>query len=358
MAGFLSRRYCTWAAAPLVTVLLVVLPPASRATAQTPSVADLALSAAPDRLERLVAGAKREKTLTLYSSAPPNDMEQIIVAFEKKYGLKVNLWRGSAEEILQRVLTEARAGRADVDVAETSPVQMEAMVREGLLQRDETPVIDDLIPQSVMAHHQWFPTRLTLFTGIYNKDLVEPQDVPKSYEDLLDPKWKGKLGIESEASNWLMTIVDTMGEEKGLQLFRDIVDRNGIVVRKGHTVLANATAAGEIPLALNVYNFLAGELKAAGAPVEALYLPPIVALPAGAGMMQKAPRPNAALLFLDFILTEGQKILVAEGALSTNRTVQEPPEGLDLAFVDNDKVLDEGEKWTRLYHDIFVGKAR
>lgn len=358
MAGNFARPTCASMIALLATAFVAALAPFPRAEAQSSSVADLALYTGQDRLDRLVAGAQREGTLTLYSSAPPADMGQIVTAFEKKYSLKVNLWRGSAEDILQRVLTEARAGRADLDVAETSPVQMEAMVREQILQRDETPVIDALIPQSVMAHHQWFPTRLTLFTGIYNTDLVKAADVPKSYADLLDPKWRGKLGIEAEAGNWLMTIVDTMGEAKGLQLFREIVARNGISVRKGHTVLANATAAGEIALSLNVYNFMANELKAAGAPVEPLFLPPVVALPAGAGMLRKAPHPNAALLFLDFILTDGQKVFVSEGALSTNRTIQKPPQGLDLTFVDNTKVLDEGDKWMRLYHDIFVVKAR
>jgi iron(III) transport system substrate-binding protein len=75
-------------------------------------------------------------------------------------------------------------------------------------------------------------------------------------------------------------------------------------------------------------------------------------------MMRTAPHPDAALLFLDFILTDGQKVFMSEGALSTNRMIEEPPKGLDLIFVDNAKVLDEGDKWTKIYRDIFVANAR
>src|SRR5271169_4158254 len=93
-----------------------------------------------------------------------------------------------------------------------------------------------------------------------------------------------------------------------------------------------------------------------GAPVELLYLPPVVALPTGAGVFRKAPHPYAALLLLDFYLTEAQTILANQQAVPTDPRVKALPQ--DLIFVDLPKYLDEGEKWGKLFQDTFVKQAR
>ena len=110
--------------------------------------------------------------------------------------------------------------------------------------------------------------------------------------------------------------------------------------------------AGEVPLGLTVYGYRINELKAKGAPIGGALLPPVVALPTGIAVFVKAPHPHAAALFQDFFLTAGQRILLARGNVPTNRTVQEPPAGLTL--VDIPKYLDEGDKWTKLFKDVFA----
>ena len=337
-----------------VAAILAVVGFLAPARAQT--LAELANYSGADRTARLVAGAKREGTVTLYSSLTLADQSAIIAAFQAKYGIKVQQWRGSSEDIRSRALTEYAAGRFDADVAETSGSEMEPMVREQLLQAVTTPAAAGLIPQAIMPHHGWIATRLSVFVGAYNTDIVKPADVPKSYADLRDPKWKGKLGIEADDANWFLSVVDHMGEEKGLRLFHDIVATNGISVRKGHTLLANFVGSGEVPLALTTYSYLVEQLKRAGAPVELLYLPPVVALPTGAGVFRKAPHPHAALLLLDFYLTDAQKILAAREAVPTDPRVKALPK--ELIFVDLPKYLDEGEKWTKLFNDTFIKQAR
>jgi iron(III) transport system substrate-binding protein len=337
-------------AAVLIAFALV----STSATAQ--SVAELAAYAGPDRTQRLVAGAKKENALLIYSSMTVADMGALINAFQAKYGVKAQHWRGSSEDIRNRVTREYAAGRHDADLAETAGPDMEAMVREQLLQKISTPVSAELIPQATLAHGQWIATRLSVFAAAYNTNLIARADAPKTYRDLLHPRFKGKLGIEADDANWFMQTVTHLGEQTGLKLFRDIVAANGMSVRKGHTLLANLVPTGEVPLALTCYSYRIEQLKNEGAPVEIAYLPPVVGIPTGAGMFRRAAHPHAALLFEDFILTDGQKILAEREAVPTNPKVKAPPK--DLLFVDLPKFLDEGEKWTKLFRDTFARSAR
>jgi iron(III) transport system substrate-binding protein len=346
-----------WIAHGVTGMLVVVALWLGTAAAQAQTLAELANYSGPDRTARLVAGAKREGTVTLYSSATLQDQSAILSAFQAKYRIKVQQWRGSSEDIRNRVLTEYAGGRFDADMAETAGPSMEALVREQVLQGVTTPAAEALIPQARMPHKNWIATRLTVFSGAYNTNLVKPADVPKRYEDLRDPKWKGKLGIEVEDSEWFLTVVSSIGEAKGLQLFRDIVATNGISIRKGHTLLANLVGIGEVPLALTAYSDRVEQMKnAEGAPVAPLYLPPVVAMPTGAGVFRRAPHPNAVLLLLDFYLTDAQKILAERQFVPTDPRIKALPQ--DLLFVDLPKYLDEGQKWTKLFNDTFVNAAR
>jgi len=186
--------------------------------------------------------------------------------------------------------------------------------------------------------------------------MIKPTDAPKSYADLADPKWKGKLGIEADDANWLMSVAGVMGEDKTVALFRSVVAANGMSVRKGHTLLSNLVVAGEVPLGLTVYGYRVNELKAKGAPVDGVVIPPAVALPTGIAVFARAPHPHAAALFMDFFLSDGQRILAERGNVPTNRTVQEPPPGLTL--VDVAQFLDQGDKWTKRFKEIFAGQGR
>jgi iron(III) transport system substrate-binding protein len=346
---------CAGTTAIYLAVSLLALP-LGHASAQAQSLAELAAYAGPDRTARLVAGAKRENALAIYSSMTVADMGALIAAFQAKYGVRATHWRGSSEDIRNRTTREYAAGRYDADLAETAGSDMEAMVREQLFQTIKTPVSAELIPQATLAHGQWIATRLSVFAAAYNTNLFKPADAPKTYEDLLNPRFKGKLGIEAEDANWFMTIVGALGEQKALKLFKDIVAANGMSIRKGHTLLANLVPTGEVPLALTAYSYRVEQLKNEGAPVEIVYLPPVVGVPTGAGIFKRAPHPHAALLFEDFILTDGQTILAEREAVPTNPKVKAPPAG--LVFVDLPKFLDQGERWTRLFKETFAPPAR
>jgi len=320
--------------------------------------ADIATYQGADRTQKLIEGAKKEGRLTIYSSATVEDLAALTSAFEKKYGIKVQVWRASSENIIQRAATEARGNRFDVDVFETDGVAMEAIYREKLLQEVKTPLLADLMPEALRPHKEWIGDRIQIFTAAYNTGLVKKEDLPKTYEDLTNPKWKGKLGIEAADSDWFSAVVTDMGEEKGLKLFREIATKNGLSVRKGHTLLANLVVSGEVPLAITTYLYKVLQLKNAGAPIDYLVLPPEIARAQGTGMAAKAPHPYAAVLFIDFLLSDGQEILGKRDFIPTNLKVKPLPEGIALKFVDPAKLLDENAKWDKLYNEIVTNQAR
>ena len=312
-----------------------------------------------DRLEKLVAAAKREGQVTIYTSTPVEDIKVLTDAFERKYGIRTNVWRASSEKVLQRGTTEARAGRFDVDVFETNGPELEVLTREKLLAPVDTPAARDLVPEAVLPHRQWIGTRLVIFAIAYNTSLVQKSELPKTYEGFADPRWKGRLGIEAEDADWFATVSGLLGEANAERTFRAIVATNGVSVRKGHTLLANLVASGEVPLALTVYNYKAEQLKNKGAPIDWFVLPPAIARVNGVGVATKAPHPNAALLFHEFAISvEGQKLLLSRDFVPTNRNVDTPLNRFPLRFVDARAVVDDAAKWEKRYADIIGGQPR
>ena len=323
------------------------------------AVSDIALYRGADRSARLVEEARKEGSLNLYTSLTVEDMAALNGAFEAKHGVKVRMWRATSDKVVQRVLSEAKAGRYELDIVETNAPPLESLHREGILQRVHSPQHAELIAAALPAHGEWVGSRLNVFVQAYNTALVGRGELPRSYGDLLQPRWKGRLGIEAGDEDWFAMVVTALGEAQGLRLFRELVATNGVSVRRGHTLLANLVASGEVPLALTVYNFTAEQLKRKGAPFDWFVLPPAVARANGLALARRAPHPHAALLYYDFMIGEaGQRILEERGFLPARRGMQGALAGLPLRIVDPALMLDQAEKWTRLYESIFLSQRR
>jgi iron(III) transport system substrate-binding protein len=331
---------------------------AAPARAQTGSAAAIADYQGADREQRLLDGAKREGELTLYSSMQLESIAPLQKAFEDKYGIKLRVWRGSGKDILRRAVTEARANRTDLDIAETDGFALEALHREGLVQAVHSPYLADLIPEAVPPQGQWVATRISIFTGVYNTNLIKKADLPTSYQDLLKPAFKGALGIEADDYDWFGMVVGLLGEEPALRLFRDIVARNGMSVRKGHTLLTNLVAAGEVPIGLTVFMQNADVARKAGGPVDWFLIPPTIARPNAIALARRAPHPHAAVLFYDFMLSDGQQIMLKREFVPTSRKIPSVLGRVAINLVSPDVVLDEGGKWQRLYRQIVLNAPR
>jgi iron(III) transport system substrate-binding protein len=341
-----------WASlATVAAITALCLDPAAAQTA-------LALYEGADRMQRITEAAKKEGTLTLYTTIAEKDLPVLVKPFEAKYGIKVVVWRAGTDKVLQRTLAEAAAKRDEVDVVHFGSPEMEALSREKVLQPVLSPSYKQLTAGSVPAHNQWAATLLSVWVQAYNTTSVKKEDLPKTYADLLDPKWKGKLGVEVKNQDWFQTVVELMGGgDKGLKFFQDLVAKNGISPRTGHTLLTNMVVSGEVPLALTVYNYMPEQAKKKGAPIEWFALEPAVARSNAIGVAARAKHPNAALLFHEYMLTEAQALMVGIDYVPTNTTVPSPFKGVKLIITDPIKSLDDAEKWGKLWEDTVLKKA-
>src|SRR6266705_3110445 len=363
-----TRRACCgssrFAAVPLrlLVVLVLAVAPAGFAIEPTPGVAAVATYSGSDRSERLVAAAKKEGELMLYSSLTQDDQLKLVADFKRRYGVTVKFWRGSQAHILQRVLSETRGGRFEFDVLETNAPQIEVLAREKLLQKMNSPFTEqELLPEVMPAHGEWAPDRLNLLVYAYNTHLVKPADVPRSWQDLLDPKWKRRIGMESTNVEWFAALIESMGEKPGLDLFRRMGD-NGVAVRTGHTHSTGLVIAGEIPLMLGVYSHDVDRMKVKGAPVNWFDLPPAVVLPSAVAVSRRAPHPNAAALFCDYMLTEGQRFYTEVHRVPANKNYDTPVRRLvrerqAVKIVNAQEAIDDYERWHDLYKRIIVDRS-
>ena len=309
-----------------------------------------------DRAQRLLDGARREGSVSLYTSMAPTEIGPLAEAFEKKTGVKVNLWRALSEGVAQRALAEARGKRQAMDVVETNGPEVEALAREQVLAVFHSPYLADLPPGSLPKHGLWAPDRLNFFVVAYNTNKVKSTDLPKTYEGFLDPKWKGRIAMEATDSEWMAGVVKTWGEARGM----DFMKKLGAMkpgMRKGHVLLAQLISSGEIEVGLTAYHANAQSFKMRGAPVDWAPVEPVIARPQGIAVAANAPHPHAALLFLDFMLSpEAQELLAKMGRSPASRAVKTDTSNLNFVMSDAAVILDENDKWQQLWDKLFMAK--
>ena len=278
----------------LVVLLLTVSP---NAYAQT----DLAA---------IAANAKQERQVVWYTTTSAGDNQAIVAGFTKKYPfLKVEVLRSTGEKLRQRILTEASAGQFFSDVASVSSMEMGLLKSKNLLQAYDPPEAAGY-PAATKDKEKFFTAIYARnFVMGYNTAVVPEKDRPKDWPDLLDPKWKGRFGMDEEEFEWYGTLIDYWGREKAGKYMKALSAQQP-TLRRGHNLLAQLLAAGEFPLAI-VFPFEVEQLKRRGAPVDwANTSDPIVTSINVVALSTKAPHPNAAKLLINYILSEdGQNII-------------------------------------------------
>jgi iron(III) transport system substrate-binding protein len=328
---------------------------AAAAFAQTPSTRDIYMYQGADRDKRLVEGAKKERQVVLYSTMTVADGKAFGAAFERKYGVQLVHWRTSSEKIVQRAVAEARGRRYEADVFESSANHLEALRREQLLEDFYTPVLREIAPAALpRGHRQYVADRFVFFVMGYNTNRVKPDELPAAYEELLHPRWTGRITIEGTDVTWFAAVTKAMGEQKGLAYFRKLAAMKP-EIRHGHIHTAQLVASGEVAFFLTAYNNNMETLKLKGAPVDWKPLQPAFGQAAAIGVARHAPRPHAALLLAEFVLSrEGQEIYKSVNRVPTNMAVDSPLDKFKYEIIDPVLALDEGEKWERLFSDFFL----
>ena len=313
------------------------------------------------RTNRLLTDARAQGgEVDIYTSN--TDIQQLIDGYQRAYpDIHVNAFRANSETVLQRVLQESAARRVGNDVVDTDDVELRAMSQERVLAPYTGPAKANLRPDAVFG--DWQAERFNAFVVGWNTALVPADQAPTSFADLADPKWKGKLALELGDWDWYAAMHSYLTDRQ----HRDPaeVDRifAGIAanakVTKGHTVQGELLSAGQFAVASSVYSHTVDKAAAAGAPVA--WRPPVqpvVLRPNGLALMAQPRHPAAALLWADWVLDAGQKIIAAAKRIPAARDVPglaDPiPVGTEI-YEMPDKVFADSGRWSKAYDDLLRG---
>ena len=306
----------------------------------------------------LLEAARREGELVYYASMNLAEANAVIGAFEKRYPfIKVRLNRIGSEKLLTRVLTEARAKKIFADVIQTVEFSMHIFNRRGILGR-YMPQASSIYPNEFKEEGFWTTVYYNAYVTGYNTRLVTARALPKSYDDLLDPKWKGALMMEGTKADWFAGMLQIMGQERGLKYMRALAKQQPSP-REGHELLAQLVVAGEGLFDINIPAASVERMKERGAPIDWTALGEVPAIMVGIGLSAQAPHPNAAKVFLDFVLSrEGQKLmqtpgrLIARGDLANEQAAM--LKGLKIVPVDP-ALAEKLDEYAKQLRSIFGG---
>jgi iron(III) transport system substrate-binding protein len=283
------------------------------------AVIGLPLLSATATADALLDAAKQEGEIVYYASMNLSEANALIAEFEKRYRpIKVKLNRTGSEKLLTKVLTEARTKMNFADVIQTVEFSMHVLNRTGVLAR-YLPLANALYPEDFKQEGYWTTVYYNPYVIAYNTRLAPLPTLPKSYQELLDLKWRGKMMMEGTKADWFAGILQIMGQERGLKYMRELAKQEP-VTREGHELLAQLIVAGEGLLDINIPAASVERLKEKGAPIDWVSLEVSPAIMVGIGLSAQAPHFNAAKLFLEFVLSrDGQKLMQAPGRLVARR---------------------------------------
>jgi ABC-type Fe3+ transport system substrate-binding protein len=337
---------------------------------QAATVEQIALLKGSDRQKVLVDGAKKEGKVVWYSTLIVDQLVRPVkVAFEKEYPfLQVEYFRGNTERVVQKAVSEYQAKHYEVDILDgtTSPTLAQ---KAGIMQRFLSPSLAEYPAELKDAQGIWGATNLYFLTLGYNTRMVKPNEVPKTLDDLLNPRWKGNMiwstSRGSGAPMMIGNILLSMGPEAGKAYLLKLAKQNIAKSTASNRQILDLVIAGEQPLALHIFNHHAYISRKAGAPVDWQPIEPVTATLNNAGLTKSAPHPHAAMLLLDFLFSKkGQKVfqdvdyLPAHPELPAKQADLKPGGGRfkRAVYVSPDVQYEKGNEWIDLFQKEFVNK--
>ena len=332
------------------------------------TVENVALMKSADRQKILVEGAKKEGKVSFYTGLIVDQVVRPLKeGFEKEYPfLQVDFFRGNSENIAQRVLAEYQAKRYEVDVisgsAATTIVQ-----RAGYMQRFYSPHLAEYPAELKDEKGFWGSTNVYFMTLGYNTRNVKANELPKTYEDLLNPRWKGQMmwstSRGSGAPQFIGNILLTMGQEKGKAYVQKLKAQSVAKSTASARQILDLVIAGEYPIAIQIFNHHAYISKTAGAPVDWQPLEPVTATINTIGLAKNSRHPHAAMLFLDFLLSKsGQKIVQASNYLPSHPDIPALQKDLKPGggrfkkanYLSPEILYDQGNEWVDFFQNQFL----
>ncbi len=315
----------------------------------------------------LVQAALKEGQVTWYSTLIVNQIVRPITeAFERKYlGIKVSYSRAGAADTALKIRNEARARHVAADLFDGS---------NTVFLLEDAGLVADFHPQAASSwpaelrdpKGHWTALNAYFWTAAVNTDLVKPADEPKTYDDLLDPKWKGRIAWTHDLTpggppGFIYNILTTKGQEQGMAYLRKFAAQQPASIPAAQRVVLDKVISGEFPLCVMILDYHVTISAAKGAPVKWLKMEPLLQSMGLVSVVKDAPHPNAARLLVEFMLSdEGQKILADNDYLPASPTVsakvpENKPEGghFKVTVVSPELARDGNPKWIALYHELF-----
>ena len=305
----------------------------------------------------LLAAAKGEGSLIVYSSTNEQEGLPLFKIFEEATGIKVEYIRNADSPLMSRVAIEYRANQKAWDLFHTTTVNK---LPPQMLAQFEVPEVKAIAPEARDPDKRWYGVYANYNSPAYNTQKVKAADLPKTYEEFARHKeWAGQVAIDATDNVWLKAMLDYYGEPKGTQVVKDIVAALRPVLTDGHLAMARAVGAGEYALALNQFVNLSENVKIAGSPIEVFALDPVALFFGEVGISALAPHPNAARLAANFMLSqECQQFLAKFGRIPTRADVASNPPGI-VELMQKKKVLttlltpEDERKWQRNFDALF-----
>lgn len=303
-----------------------------------------------ERQEALVAAARKEGLIEWYGSLLVNEVTDLIHAFKQRYPfVEVKYTRGGGTNLVTRVLTEQKAGTHKVDVFGGRGNLHVTLMKAGFVAKNIAPFRQHLREGFVDKDGYFVGQYSYSLVFAYNTRNVPPNKAPASYQELLNPEWKGQLALDIESYDWLAGMLDIMGEEKGLAFARKLAAQK-IRLQRGHSMLTQLVAAGESNIMVDGYHFQILNFMGKGAPLDFIVPDPMILKePSGIWISKNAPHPHAAGLLVDFLFSPaGQKIHASQSRLSARNDMNWDFGGKKVKGIH---VLS-ADKWATRYNEL------
>jgi len=276
---------------------------------------------------KLVEAGKKEGKAAVYGSLESDTADAVFGQFKKKTGIEVDYWRASATKVMDRALTESRAGKPMFDIILTNDNPMQIMLKEGIFAKYDSPSAKDF-PKDAVDPNLGPRYRNVIIGVVYNKDIIKPADAPKSLEDLVNPKYRGKLVMpdptqHTTTTQWVASLEKLMGKEKAEKYIRDLAAMKPILV-ESLLPAAERVATGETPIAITYVKY-AYIFPQKGAPLDYVRLGKMMGDGHYLTLGSKAPHPNAGKALIDYFLGPESMATMAKLGEFVNRKGIHPP---------------------------------
>ena len=305
---------------------------------------------------QLMDGAKKEGKLVFYTSVETEFARSLAAAFEVKYPFtKTDIFRSTHDKILSRMNVERKTSTYTADVVSVGEFETYHMQKMGFITPYKSPFAAAYPEGFKDPNGYWTDLYDNLIVTAYNTARVKRDELPKRYQDLLHPRWKGRMVLDQNEDRWFANMLYLMGEKKGME-FMQALAKQKVAIRSGRGIVTQLLGAGEYDLQIVAYWYRPYLMKKQGAPVDWIGMEPAIVATHPISVVNRAPHLNTAKLFIDFALSDqGQKIFVQRGRESAKAGLK--PEGYPdylKVFPSRVQLAEKLEEYGRLYRELFV----